>query len=152
MRVALGGVMLMTTIAARTRLSSISRIVATATMLASVQLLAGCMKDDPELSDFKLSASEVTRGETITATAKVKDSTRDITGGTMELIVSTESGLEDKRSLPIALPDDETSEAGISLSLQIAEKTIAGQATVKLVVIDKEGHRSNQVSAPLTIK
>jgi hypothetical protein len=121
-------------------------------MVVSTQLLAGCLTDEPELSDFKLSASEVTRGETITATALVKDTTRDINGGTMEVTVATEAGLEDKRSLPIALPDDDTSEAGISLSLQIAAMTLAGQATVKLVVVDKEGHRSNEVSAPLLIK
>lgn len=132
--------------------SWLSRALLTGTMLVGSQLLAGCLTDEPELSDFKLSASEVTRGETITATAMVKDTTRDIHGGSMEVTVSTEGGLEDKRTLPIALPDDDTSEAGISLSLQIAEKTLGGQATVKLVVVDKEGHRSNEVTAPLLIK
>jgi hypothetical protein len=132
--------------------SWLARALILGTTLATTQLLAGCFADEPELTDFKLSASEVTRGETVTATALVKDDTRDIHGGKMEVTVTTEAGLVDARTLPIALPDDETSEAGISLSLEIAAKTLAGKATVKLVVVDKEGHRSNEVSAPLLIK
>lgn len=126
-------------------------VIGLGTFVAATQV-AGCFSEVPELTDFKLSASEVARGDTVNATAMVTDDSGDLGGGTMEVTLSTESGLQDQRKLPIALPDDSASKGAISLSLEIAQRTLGGQATVKLVVIDKAGHRSNEVSAPLTIK
>ncbi len=110
----------------------------------------GCFSEVPELGDFKLSASEVNRGDTVTGTAMVDDGDSDMNGGKMFVTVSAGGSAIDTRELPIAIGAD-AAKVGVSLSLQISPLAPKGDVTVELKVQDKAGHMSNAVSAPLKI-
>lgn len=120
-------------------------------LLGSFFALQACSySETPELSDFKLSSSEVPAGSTTNGTAMVEDDDGDLGGGKM--VVTIRSGDKtEKKELPINL-DDRAGKASLSVSMEISKLAPKGPATIDLQVIDKAGHASNVQSASLTIQ
>ncbi len=125
--------------------------IARALLVGSFFALQACgFSETPELSDFKLSSTEVTAGTTTNGTAMVEDDDGDLGGGKM--VVTIRSGdKSEKKELPINL-DDSTGKASLSVSMEISKLAPKGPATIDLQVFDKAGHGSNVQSASLTIK
>jgi hypothetical protein len=120
-------------------------------LLGSFFALQACSySETPELTDFKLSSTDVEAGTTTNGTAMVEDDDGDLGGGKMVLTIHSGDNSE-KKELPINL-EDSTGKAALSVSMEISKLAPKGPATIDLQVFDKAGHASNVQTASLTIK
>lgn len=120
-------------------------------LLGSFFALQACSySETPELTDFKLSSTDVEAGTTTNGTAMVEDDDGDLGGGKMVLTIHSGDKSE-KKELPINL-EDSTGKASLSVSMEISKLAPKGPATIDLQVFDKAGHASNVQTASLTIK
>ncbi len=120
-------------------------------LLGSFFALQACSySETPELTDFKLSSTDVEAGTTTNGTAMVEDDDGDLGGGKMVLTIHSGDNSE-KKELPINL-EDSTGKAALSVSMEISKLAPKGPATIDLQVFDKAGHASNVQTVSLTIK
>jgi hypothetical protein len=129
-------------------------------LVALVSLLAastaGCaVNDTPQVSDFKLSTADVSRGTPITASATVEDDDQDLAGGKM--VVTMKAG---GQSANIEMDIAQVMGGGVlgapKVALQfpfaVTPDAPTGPATLELVVVDKAGHSSDPVSVTMNVK